>query len=109
MYTVTAHDLYRYAPVNKDPSRKVLDQVYHDSMNRHVAFTNDKSALAKLHDNAFKTGPVTYIGGNLIAGGITIPIQLNPAIGLSVIDFNYHPNTQSLSGRHVGHAVASLK
>ncbi|MGH1385370.1 DUF4157 domain-containing protein [Kordia sp.] len=113
MYTVTAHDLYRYAPVNKDPSRHALDQVYHDSKNRHVAFTSDGAALAKLHDPVFRTGPVTYVGGHLIADDgtkrISIAVQLAPALGLTVIDFNYDPVTRSISGRHVGHAVASLK
>ena len=113
MYTVTAHDLYRYAPVNKDPSRGALNQVYHDSMNRHVAFTADGGALNKLHNAAFKTGPVTYEGGHLIAGNgdkkISIAVQLTPQVGLTVIDFDYHPNTRNISGRHVGHAVASVE
>ena len=113
MYTVTAHDLYRYAPVNKDPKRNALDQVYHDSKNRHVAFTSDGAALAKLHDPVFKTGPVTYANGHLIADDgtkrVSIAIRLTPALGLTVIDFNYNPNTRTISGRHVGHAVASLK
>ena len=113
MYTVTAHDLYRYAPVNKDPSRGALDQVYHDSKNRHVAFTSDGAALAKLHDPVFRTGPVTYVNGHLIADDgtkrISIAVQLAPALGLTVIDFNYDPVKRNISGRHVGHAVASLK
>ncbi len=112
MYTVTSHDLYRYAPVNKDPKRNALDQVYHDSICRHVAFTSDNNALEKLHNPAFKTGEVSYENGKLMAKDeegkilVEIPIQLAPKVGLTVLDFDYVGGR--LSGRHVGHEIVSV-
>ncbi|SHO56647.1 hypothetical protein [Vibrio quintilis] len=113
-YTVTRDDLYRYAPVNLAPDRNALNQVYHDSKNRHVAYTSDIKVLDKLFGEVFSDGVITYDDQYLIAVDDSgkyekINISLAPQNGLTVIDFNYNPNTNKISGRHVGHAVTNLE
>lgn len=111
-YTVTADDLERYAPINKDPKRKALNQVHHNQKNRHVAYSTDPNAT-NLYDDMFKNSIITYSNSKLKSskGGTKKYIEsvvLKPEIGKTVLDFDYDKNSRSISGRHVGHAVFTL-